>query len=198
MEINKENRPPFVTFEIRAVEDRDATIEAGHYVAKDVNYALIRPVGSKDCVERVADEWFAQLDRDTASGRFPREWLLAFKGVYKDWKEGNETPLSGTPIVTWPGVSPAQAKNLIALRVFTVEDLAAANEEVMGRVGMGCRALKQKAIDWLATAGDSGKVVAELEALRAANADLKLRNDSLSEQLTELSATVKALGSKKL
>lgn len=35
-----EARPPYVTFEFRAEEDRAASIEAGHYVSKDVAYAL--------------------------------------------------------------------------------------------------------------------------------------------------------------
>ena len=32
-----EERPPFVRFEVRAEEDRQASIEAGHYVGKDVH-----------------------------------------------------------------------------------------------------------------------------------------------------------------
>ena len=48
----KQDRPPFVNFEVRAEEDRTASIEQGHYVAVDVDYALITPAGSRDCVER--------------------------------------------------------------------------------------------------------------------------------------------------
>ena len=40
-------RPPYVQFEMRAVEDRQASIDAGHYVAKDVAYAIITPAGSR-------------------------------------------------------------------------------------------------------------------------------------------------------
>ena len=31
-------RPPYVQFELRAVEDRNASLEAGHYIAKDVAF----------------------------------------------------------------------------------------------------------------------------------------------------------------
>lgn len=196
MEIKLENRPPYVVFEVRAEEDRDASIEAGHFVSRDVDYALITPSGSKDCIERVAVDWFAKLESDVLEGRFPREWLSAYKGVYKDWKEGRETPLTGTPLLTWPVASPAQIKNLIGLQIRTVEDLATANEEVLNRFGMGARGLKQKAVDWLASAGGAGKMTEELSALRVANTDLAARNEELAKQLSELSATVKALSSK--
>ena len=85
-----EARPPYVTFELRGEEDRDASITAGHYVAKDVAYALITPRGSKDRIERVADEWFAQLKRDVDEQRFPRDWLRHFEQAYTDWKAGKE------------------------------------------------------------------------------------------------------------
>lgn len=50
----------------------------------------------------------------------------------------------GTDIRNWPVVSPAQIKNLFELHVHTIEDLAAANEEVISGIGMGGRMLKQK------------------------------------------------------
>ena len=193
-----EDRPPYVTFEVRAEEDRNASIEAGHYVARDTDFAIITPIGSKDRIERPVAEWFAKLAGDVSEGRFKSEWLSAYRGIYKDWKEGNESPLSGTDIKNWPVVSPAQVKNLIELNVRTVEDLAVANEEVISNIGMGGRALKQKAADWLSSASTSGKTSEELASLRASNEDLKSRNASLESQLKALAAEVKALGTKKL
>jgi hypothetical protein len=198
-----EERPPFVRFEVRAEEDRAASLEAGHYVGRDVHYALITPMGSKDCIERKADEWFEKLRGDVAEGRCPKEWFNGFREAYKDWCEGRETPISGTPITDWPPASPAQVKSLLSLHIRTVEDLASANEEVLGRLGMGGRALKQRAVDWLASASSSGKVSADLTALRAANENLTARNQQLEQQLKDLSAKVEALatpsgGSRKL
>lgn len=181
-----EARPPYVTFEVRAEEDRAASIEAGHYVGKDVHYALVTPMGSKDRLERNAEEWFVKLEQDVIEGRFPREWFTHFKTAYKAFCEGNEAPLSGTAIVNWPPVSPAQIKTLQSLHVRTVEDLAQANEEVLGRLGMGGRALKQKAIDWLASSKDIGKVSEEMSALRASNDALKVRNEQLESQVKEI------------
>lgn len=192
IEIAKD-RPPYVTFEVRAEEDRTKSLEAGHFVAKDVVYALVTPMGSKDRLERVASEWLDKLRQDTAEGRFPQEWLQHFVNAHKAFIEGNEAPLSGTAIANWPPVSPAQVKTLQGLHVRTVEDLAAANEEVLGRIGMGGRALKQRAIDWLASAKDVGKVGEEISAMRVANEDLARRNEELQTQLQELARQVAAL-----
>lgn len=188
-----EERPPFVRFEVRAEEDRQASLEAGHYVGRDVHYALITPMGSKDCIERKADEWFDKLKQDVAEGRCPREWLAAFKEIYKEWCEGREAPVNGTPITDWPPVSPSQVKTLLSLHVRTVEDLAAANEEVLSRIGMGGRALKQRAVDWLTSASSTGVASGEITALKAQNENLQARNEQLEAQLKELAAKVDVL-----
>lgn len=188
-----EARPPYVTFEFRAEEDRAASIEAGHYVSKDVPFVLVTPMGSKDRHESPADEWFARREQDTAEGRFPREWLSAFKGAFAEWKAGREIPLNGTSVANWPVASPSQVKMLLDLKVRTVEDLAEANEETLNRLGMGGRTLKQKAQDWLASASDMGKVSEQLAGLRADNEALKQRNEQLEKQLREVIPQLEAL-----
>ena len=188
-----EARPPYVTFEFRAEEDRAASIEAGHYVSKDVPFVLVTPMGSKDRHESPADEWFARREQDAAEGRFPREWLSAFKGAFAEWKAGREIPLNGTSVANWPVASPSQVKMLLDLKVRTVEDLAEANEETLNRLGMGGRTLKQKAQDWLASANDMGKVSEQLAGLRADNEALKQRNEQLEKQLREVIPQLEAL-----
>ena len=188
-----EARPPYVTFEYRAEEDRAASIETGHYVSKDVPFVLVTPMGSKDRHESPADEWFARREQDAAEGRFPREWLSAFKGAFAEWKAGREVPLNGTSVANWPVASPSQVKMLLDLKVRTVEDLAEANEETLNRLGMGGRTLKQKAQDWLASANDMGKVSEQLAGLRADNEALKQRNEQLEKQLREVIPQLEAL-----
>ena len=190
-EIMKE-RPPFVTFEVRAEEDRQASIESGQYRAKDVDYALITPAGSKDRVERVVADWFAYLTEQVGQGRFPAEWLEGFKHKYKLWKEGQELPVDGTPIKTWNLLSPAQCKTLLDLHVRTVEDLAAANEELLSRIGMGGRALQASARDWLASAKDVGATASQLTALKAELEAATNRIKSLEEQNLKLQAAATA------
>lgn len=193
------DRPPYVTFEVRAEEDRTKTLETGLYASQDVDFAIITPAGSKDKIERRVLEWFENLAQQAQEGRFPREWLGAYREAYKCWKEDRSIPENGHPIVNWPVVSPAQVKTLLDLRVRTIEDLAVANEETISRLGMGGRMLKQRAADWLNSA-DAGKVSGEMEELRESNAALLVRNQSLEEQMKSLQAQVTALagGAQKL
>jgi len=193
MVMQMENRPPYVSFERRGEEDRDASNAAGHYVAKDVNYAIITPQGSKDRIERNAEEWLEMLEAQASQDRFPREWVRQFKSMYEDWKAGNEPALNGTDVRNWPVASPANVQMLLQARLRTVEDLAQANEEAIGRLGMGGRALKAKAQEWLASSNDIGKQSEALVALKAENADLKARNTSLETQLKTLAGRLDVL-----
>lgn len=190
-----EARPPYVTFEYRAVEDRTASLEAGKYVAKDVAYALITPQGSRDRTERIAEEWLAHITTEVRDGRFPDTWLQHYTKAYEAWKAGQELPVTGTPIATWPALSPANVKMLLELNIRTVEELATTNEEGIAHIGIGARALKQRAIDFLSQNGDAGKAAAEMEALRADSSNLKTQNEELKKQLAELTMQVKALAS---
>ena len=185
-----EERPPYVRFETRAIEDRDASLATGHYVAKDLDYALITPQGSKDVVERVVSEWFENLDAQVQQQRFKREWADGYKANYEAWKKGEEIPESGTAIKLWPAASPSQVKALLNARVRTVEDLAAANEQTLAQIGMGGRALKQRAVEWLEASSNIGKQAEQMAALKVENEDLKTK---ITSQETRLAALEKAL-----
>ncbi len=180
-----EAKPPFVMFETKVEEDRAASMEKGIFVGKDVDYAIITPACSKDRIVRQADEWLANLQDQVSQERFPADWLRYYKSMHKAWKEGQELPLEGTPIKTWAAVSPAMRESLLELRVRTVEELAIANEETMNRIGMGSRALKQQAVDWLAKADHGAEAV---KALQAENETLKSQMLEMQKQLATLTA----------
>ena len=105
-------------------------------------------------------------------------------------------PENGTSVRNWPVLSPAQTQTLIAAHVMTVEDLAIANEEVIMRLGMGGRALKQRAVDWLQAASSTGKTAEQLTALQVENEALKASNAKMDEQLALLKNQVAALMAK--
>jgi hypothetical protein len=181
-----EARPPFVAFEYRAVEDRTTSIEEGHYASKNVAFAIITPAGSKDRIEKIAEEWLVQMREQVAQERLPLEWFNHYKMLYNAFKEGQEIPEFGTSVKEWPVASPAQVKMLLDLRIRTVEDLANANEEAIIRMGMGGRTLKQKAVDWLSSASGIGKSVEASAALRSENEQLKLDKARLEAENADL------------
>lgn len=174
-----QGRPPFVEFKQVAVEDRNASIEAGRRVTKNVNMAFIMQPGSRDQVEKVAEEWIEQIKRQAYAGHYPETWAQHFEAKFKAWLAGIETPDSGLPIKEWPVLSPAEAENLIAAKILTVEDLANLSEEAMANVGMGMRALRDKARAWLEAAVDTGKSAERISALEAQVSDLIEQNKQL-------------------
>lgn len=192
--LNNENaRPPYVRFTLKAVEDRNATIESGMYMTKDVEYALISPIGSKDCIEVEASSYIKRLAEDVRGGRFKQEWLTDIKSSYAAWKEGLEIPENGTSLLNWPLLSPSQRNLLIGIHVRTVEDLASATEETITRIGMGGRALKEKAKEWLRAATEGGKQASEITALKLQLDSEREKNKQLAEALQNLQAQVDQL-----
>jgi len=188
-----QERPPFVMFETVSIEDREATISAGHYVGRDVDMAFITPAGSKDRIERVVSEWFKKLDDDMAAERIPRAWVDSYKAHYRAYKEGMSVPTSGTSIVNWPGLNPTLVKTLQSLHLLSIEDVSVMNEESIARVGMGGRALKQRAIDYLSASSNVGKVAEEVSALRTALADEKARNERNEERMATMAMQLQQL-----
>lgn len=186
-------RPAYVTFEYRAQEDRDATIEQGHYVAKNIAFAFVTPQGSKDRLERQVDDWFINLEQQVREGRFPSQWFKEYKDAYADWLSGNEPSLTGTAIKQWPAASPAQIEMLLKLHIKTVEDLAGANEETIARLGMGGRSLKQQAVTWLTSSQDIGKLSARMSVFENENEALKERNKHLEAQVKDLAVQLTAV-----
>ena len=188
---DREDRPAYVRFEALAVEDKPASLKAGHYIAKDVEYALITPPYSKDIFKIKVQQWKDNMRQDVANGRLPEQWMDMYLNAYKKWKEGQDVPLNGTPIKGWGVISPAQQETLIRMSILTVEDLAAANEEGMRRIGMGALELKNKAKGWLAQLNDKGPLTQEISAVRAENDLLKASVASLQKQVEGLMEHVK-------
>ena len=185
-----QERPPYVRFESRPIEDRDATIKAGHVVYKDVDFALVTPAGSKDVHEAIATEWLEKVEREVRNGRTPAAWANHFQAVYNAWKRDEEPPVNGTRLSHWPGLNKAQLEQLRNLRLLTIEDVASMNEEAIARIGMGGRALKQRAQAFLDAATGPAKQAEKVAALEVENQALKDKLETALAAIAELRATM--------
>lgn len=188
-----EPKPPYVQFETRSVEDREATLKAGHYVGTDVIFAIVTPAGTRDRIEREATDWLANIEEGVKQERIPSFWLDAYRRRLEDYKNSRETPEEGTSIIDWPSASPSQIKTLIDINVRTIEELAAANEETVQRIGMGGRALKEKARAWLDASKDNGQVAEEIAQLRVRNEELERRDEEREQRLAALEKQLEGL-----
>lgn len=180
-------RPPFIVFEQRAVEDRNASIAAGGLVMRDVDYVIVRQVGCKDTVEKEAEGWLVDIEKAAAQGTYPGEWVRHFREKYHAFKAGQAEPELGLSVRQWPSLSKAQAENLIAAGVRTVEDVAVMNEPTMQRVGMGARELKGKAKAYVESR-DQNKAAEQITALQAQLGDRETRIEALEARLAALEA----------
>jgi hypothetical protein len=179
-------RPPYVRFERRPVEDRTKLLQSGRYGFKDVDIACITSPGQKDIVERPAQEWLTYLAKQADDGRIPSTWVEHFRKTYDSWQQGQEAPVSGTPIKGWALLSPAQQENVIQANIRSVEDLAAANDSAIGAIGMGGLTYRDKARAWLAESEKQGSTAEQL-------ASLQRDNEALKAQVAELLKSAKQL-----
>ncbi len=188
MAILLEERPPYVYFEKRAVEGRRELNGKPSWIDKD--FVHVVPHGSKDDLEFDAQMWLDQKREEVRRGRYNPKWLDHQESAYERWKKGQEVPEFGTPLKMWPALTPAQLKLVQQVGFRTVEDIAQANEEGIRRMGMGGRALKDKATAWLKSAEDHGKVAEELTVLKRQNEDKDRKIADLEKAIAELASRV--------
>lgn len=169
----QDKRPPFVQFEMRAEKDSTSSLKEGRPMFTDVPYVMVLQHGGKDMYEKRAEEWLDQKHREAANGSYPPDWAKAYRHMYEEWKKGNAIPLNGTPIKLWPGATPAEVAACIAANVLTVEDLAGLSEAGLHSIGLGGRALRDKARSYMQAAESNGKVVELLASVKAELETLK-------------------------
>ena len=100
---------------------------------------------------------------------------MRFPEQYRHWKQTNQGHhISGTPLKMWPPATPVQIKELEAIHVYSVEDLASIADVHLSRIPDG-RMWRDKAAAWLKVAADSVAAV-KLQAM----------NDDLQAQINEL------------
>jgi hypothetical protein len=212
MSNNDQHRPPYVFFERRAVEDRNASISEGRYVTKDVDYIIIVPYGSegKTKVEREYDLWLKTIRPQVGArgpeaggyaevnSRFDADWVQKIENMYSLWKKGEDMDVEGFPLKNWPAISPGLLRTCHDLHLLTVEQLANATDDLCQTLGMGGITWRQRARDFL-EASESGvnRLSSRLAAAESENKDKDTRISSLETQLQQLQAQLATLTSKK-
>lgn len=175
-------RPPYIDFEQRSVEDRNESLKLGKRCYKNVNFARVMAPGSRDVVEKIAEEWINQIKRaslDNSPTAYPITWVEQIEGKFNEWQKGNVLPESGTPIKMWAAIGPAECDTILAANVRTVEDLAILGESGLSSIGMGGRELQDKARAYLKTAESTGVLAGENNILKIKIADLERKVDAL-------------------
>jgi hypothetical protein len=174
----------YAEFYIKPVKQNFASEEAGRPIFADVVYVkIMTPSDQLTQIDTIA--------REDHKARFPRQW------AYFQNKQAGMQQVVGTPVGEWPQLTASAAEELRAMKFFTVELIANANDGQLQKIGMiagmSPHSLRDKARAFLNLANDSAeeaKREAELEALRQENERLKAETD---QKLAEMQEQMKAL-----
>jgi len=171
-----QNRIPFFSFKNKPYGEE---MRDGVPVDKIVTFIHVI-THSRAEVEEIADDFIAKKRNDVKNGRYDLEWVKAFDAGLAEFRQGREIPRTGTPTITWKGLSETR-REALAMTMPTLEDIAAVPDSSLGDVfGIGGREIRDKAIATLKeNAGGS---------LAVENAQLKSQVTNLEEIVANLSA----------
>lgn len=177
-----------VKFYKRPIKQEFASQEQGRPIFEEQIYIRILVPG----------DGLSEIDRpmyNEDKSRFPKQWY-DFQN-----RNGGEEMITGTLLSAWPSLSTAQVEELKALKFYTVEQIANASDQQLGRVGMiagmSPYSFRDKAKSFLNLAKDSAdeaKREQELAQLREENDKIKAETEAklakMQEQMTNLLAAV--------
>lgn len=163
------DRNLFVKFYINPVKNNVKSEEAGRPIFEDVEFiSIVSPADSTSKIDRKASE----KDRD----RFHRQ--------YAAFKRGESEKIEGTPLEEWAQLTRSQVEEMRYQGFRVVEQVAAANDSQVQKMGPGGYGLREKAKAFVAYAKDTAKAQKDAEE----NAHLKQQIEDLRQQIADLSA----------
>lgn len=171
---------PFISFERKAIEDKQKSLQYGRYIAKDVDYVTIHSPYSRDTVIYPVDKWLENSEEKVMRGSLKQEWFEDWKKKHSIWLSRQASPANGTPVRGWGVLSPAQQETVISLDVLTVEDIVRSDKMHLIEGG---KEIKQKAVTWLQALNDRGPLIQKLSELTAENDRLKEVIKTFEEKL---------------
>lgn len=160
---NEADKVLAVRFFRHPVRDAEKSEAEGRPIFTEKDYVEISIPGNKD---HIVCHPVSEKDKM----RFPEHWRLYTARV-------SQEVVQGTPLEEWPGITRGQVEELRFLNVRTVEQLAAVSDANGQRI-MGINSLKDKAKAYLEQAKGQS---AEMDALKAQNADLMARLERLEQ-----------------
>lgn len=168
-----------VTFYTRPVENTAKSIQAGRKICENVDYVMIYHPGEGNT---------NKIDRP-ANGedkrRFPRQW---------DMYIHNRTQVpEGTPIDLLYPNNPAQAENLKAMGVFTIEQAVNLSAHAQDRVGMGAMDIVNKAKNYLENAAKGVNFHKHDAEIKRLNQELKIRDEAIAKLRAQMDQLMKKL-----
>ena len=163
----------FVKFHMEAVQDEEASIEAGRPMFREEEFITIMVPGDRDVIVRPV----RYMDKQEHAVQ------------YQAFKAGLEQPTEGTPLSVLPFLTKVQVAELNAVNVKTAEQLMGMSD-VLAQKFMGINQLRQQVkvfLDAAAGAAPALKLQAELEKRDNTIAALQKALEDQGKKIEELS-----------
>lgn len=107
---------------------------------------------------------------------------------FEAFKQKQDMPIDGFALVNWKGIDPMARDKLLQMGINSVEKLANMTEEAIQYYGMGARALKDKAKNFLIANDKPAQAAIQLTKLESENAEMKEALSAMQAKLAELAS----------
>lgn len=164
----------FPEFYDRIFEDKQASLKEGRPVHKSIIYLKRTFPGNKSTVKDEPVYNVLGEDLHNFVARFPKAWA--------DYKAQREHVPDGTNLLEWPPLPRAEAMDLKAMKIHTVEQLSELPDTAL--TWLGARDWRNKAKVWLANASGPAGVL----KLQSENDTLKADVEMLRQQIKDLAS----------
>ena len=172
MDVNQaRGKAQYAHFYMGTRENSEKSLAEGRPIFDDVPFIKIYVAGD---ALNVIDQpvWDDPLKENSHTRRFPEEWRRFKEGLDAEAQQG------GTPLGLMPGLTQGQVREMAALHVKTVEQLADMSDSHTGKY-MGVLKLREEARAYIARA----KGAAPEKAMRAELEARDLEIDTLKKQM---------------
>jgi hypothetical protein len=171
-----------VRFYKRAIQQEDASAEAGRPIFKEFDFVHI-------CV---AGDTLTEIDTyalEQHKQRFPLHWA-----AYQNKLGADDQGYEGTPLTEWPLVSKSQAEELRAMKFHTVEAVANASDQQLQRIGMAAGmspyAFRDKAKAFLNLATTSAETDKREQEINSLKQELAKKDEETAKIKAETDAKI--------
>lgn len=115
--------------------------------------------------------------------------MVRWPGQWQAYQNGEQSKANGVPLEQWAGVDEGMVRDLNHKHIYTVEQLASVADGNLGNLGLGARALVDKAKAFLEVKKDTDAVA----KYAAQYNEISEENKMLQEQNRQLAARLQAL-----
>jgi len=164
----------------RAVKDPEKSREAGYDIYVDRPHIKLLLDNGLSVIEEEVEDVPSHPDKDWKR-KFPMQWGMYEKGI--------RDTMVGTPLSMLFNSSPAKLETYKRFSVYTVEQLAAANDANITGMGLGAIKDREDAKNYIS----QKKEGAVYEALAREKANVQAKNDELTMQLNAQAAQMASL-----